>query len=737
MRTVLKEIARDAVSRKLIPSLSIGLVNGVIMIILEVSFAAMVFSGDLGVLATRGAALTLFGSFILCLFIALASSCRVSVTLAQDAPVAVLAVVGATVVLSMPSAPADSRFMTVAAVLALTSAVTGLAFWAIGRFGLVNLFRFLPYPVMGGFLAGTGWMLSVGSIGVMCDVPLEISTLGQLATAETAWRWGPGVAFAAILFVVMRRWSHFVVLPAALLLGASLFFAGFTLAGMDLEDVKQGGFVLTGMPDHGLWPPFGIGDLALIDWHMVLVHLPVAFTVALVAIVGMVLNLSGLELALNANIDMDREFRMCGFANLLAGAGGSFPGYPSLALSLLAQKASANSRLSGIASALVVGAVLFVGGGFLGFFPKPLVGGLLLLLGLFFLSEWLVDSRKRLPVIDYLLIVAICLTIGLRGFLEGVVLGTAVTVVIFVIRFSRVSVVRERSTLAERRSRKSRSIPDLHILRADGTSAVIYELTGYIFFGSASALVGRLRKDMIENGIRLVILDSHRVTGFDVSGVFGFHRYVLFARSAGAKLAFSAAPAQLADALSATVPSDVMESVPFFPDLDRALDWAEDEIIEEARQRMEAGSLGEHKGLFERSVDELMERLESLERFEALVEKLGPWLVRRQYEAGEILIARHESFEGMHLVLDGTTTEQTDSGQRRGVFGQGDVIATGAAFGEVRAAHAILADDSLATFLLTPESRLRLESEAADIALELDRFLLILPQLIVDTAMSP
>ena len=89
---VLAEIARDVASPKLLPSLSIGLVNALILVMLEVSFAAMIFSAHPH-LAARAAGLTLFGTFVLCLFMALTSSCRTAVTLPQDAPTAALTVV--------------------------------------------------------------------------------------------------------------------------------------------------------------------------------------------------------------------------------------------------------------------------------------------------------------------------------------------------------------------------------------------------------------------------------------------------------------------------------------------------------------------------------------------------------------------------------------------------------------------------------------------------------------------
>ena len=98
----------------------------------------------------------------------------------QDGPAAILALVAAAITASMPAtASSQEIFLTVVAAIALTTPLTGVFFLALGIFRLDSLIRFIPYPVVGGFLAGTGWLLVRGSVGVMADIPL---TLAQLST---------------------------------------------------------------------------------------------------------------------------------------------------------------------------------------------------------------------------------------------------------------------------------------------------------------------------------------------------------------------------------------------------------------------------------------------------------------------------------------------------------------------------------------------------------------------------
>ena len=62
----------------------------------------------------------------------------------------------------------------IAATLVVT-VLCGAVFFALGKFKLGNLVRFVPYPVVGGFLAGTGWLLLKGGIYVASGVLLEPS----------------------------------------------------------------------------------------------------------------------------------------------------------------------------------------------------------------------------------------------------------------------------------------------------------------------------------------------------------------------------------------------------------------------------------------------------------------------------------------------------------------------------------------------------------------------------------
>src|SRR5215213_1957665 len=139
--------------RQILPLASIGLVAGVIELPLIISFATLIFSGELSSYATVGIGMVLFGGLIMHLIIALTSSVPGMVAGPQDSPSAIMGLTALSIAANMQGASADAKFITVVVIVVLTSLLSGLLFVLIGGFKLSRLVRFIPYPVVGGFVA--------------------------------------------------------------------------------------------------------------------------------------------------------------------------------------------------------------------------------------------------------------------------------------------------------------------------------------------------------------------------------------------------------------------------------------------------------------------------------------------------------------------------------------------------------------------------------------------------------
>jgi SulP family sulfate permease len=696
-----------------------GLVVGVVVVIVAISFAVLIFSGDLAPIAPKGISLGLFTAVVMAGLIALTSSYRGMVATPQDVPAAITALVASSVAATLPAGTSsDALFATVVAAIALITVSTGLFFLALGFFKLGGLSRFIPYPVIGGFLAGTGWLLFRGSVGVLSDVPLSFDTLSRLLDTEIVVRWLPGFVFGLVLLVILRRTSHFLALPVLLVGGIGIFFILLAVTGTSIAEATARGWLFEPLPAGDLWRPLDPALLAQVSWKSVLAEAPSLLAIMLAGMVALLLNATGLELVVEREIDLDRELRAAGAANILAGLGGGMVGFQTLALSALGHRIAPDRRLVGIVSAGLCATCLFFGSTLLTLFPKPILGGLLLFLGLAFLVEWVWDAWFKLPRFDYLVVVSILAAIATVGFLEGVGLGVAIAVVLFVVNYSRIDVVKIALSGATYTSKVQRPPKHARALRVHGHELFILQLQGFLFFGTANQLVERVRQRMGEAGlpaVRYLLLDFRLVSGIDSSALLGFVKMHKLAESQAAGLVFVHTPPEVQRQLERNGICDGDGVVVrWFPELDRAVEWCEDQIL-----------LARNMALEERD-QPLAERLaRMLVSDEA--PKLIHYLERIEVPEGHLLIRQDDPADDVYLVESGRVTAQMELAAGKTVrlltMGAGSIVGQEELYLGTSRAASVVTEAPSVIYRLSAGALHRMESDEPSLAIALHHFM--------------
>jgi SulP family sulfate permease len=631
--------------KRLVPTVTFGVVLGVLEIVLAISLAALIFGGRLSAHLEAGIGLGLLSAVVTMVVVAFRSSLPSAVGSVQGSTAAVLALIATGIAAQVPAAE-DESFLTVVIAIGLTTVATGAFLFALGLLRLGNLIRFMPYPVVGGFLAGTGWLLAKGSVGVLSGVSVSLSTLGDVFAADALRKWLPGTAFAVTLLLLVRRWRHFLLIPGALVAAVALFYTIATLAGSGVSELKADGWLLGPFPGTGFWEPWTAEGLERADWSAILDQTPNMATVVLVGAVALLLNTSGIELAVERELDLNRELRASGGANIVAGLGGGIVGFPALSLTTLAHRAGAG-RFVGIVAGLVCVAAFAFGGSFLSLFPRVVVGGLLLFLGLAFLLEWLYDAWSRLPRADYAVVAVIVVVIAIFGFLPGVAVGLVVAVALFVIDYSRTDMVKHAFSAGSYRSTVERDPLQLDVLRVRGEQVFVLELQGFLFFGTANSLLDRIRDRAVDVGqspLSFLVLDFRRVTGLDSSAVLAFVKVHRLAERQGFRLLVSGLSdrvrSQLGRGGSSTALLNEMHA---FPDLDHAIQWCEERLLEQ-----EAIAADQPRPLAALLHDGL--------GFAADVERLLPYLEPVDLPVGYELIRQGEPSTDMYLLESGRLT---------------------------------------------------------------------------------
>ena len=569
---------------RVINAVMAGVLIGIMAVVFLTSYSSIIFAGDLARFLPNGIGIALASATIMATVVALVSSHRGMIAVPQDINSVVFGVAAAAMAATITAAGGslETVYATVIAAMLLTTAVTGLIFFALGYFRLGGLIRFIPYPVIGGFLAATGWLLVDAAVQLMTGLSIGWDSLAGLIDGEVMAGWLPGLVYGAALLAVTRRFTHFLVFPTVLV-GSIVVFHLFLLAsGLSLAAAQAKGWLLGPFPEGGLWTPVAPSLLVEADWGAVAAQLPGLATIPLLSVIGLLLNASALEITIQRDVDLNRELRAAGLGNMLAVLGGGMSGYQYLSLSTLSYRMRGESRLVGVVVALVCGATLLLGTQVMYYFPKLVLGGVISFLGFGFLVEWLIDVRRRLPVFEYAVILLIFFVAGTIGFLEAVAVGILASTILFIVKYSRINVVRHALSGRSYRSNVARTEDQAGMLRETGRVMLILKLQGFIFFGTANKLLDDIRQRARRevDPVRYVLMDFGMVNGLDSSAVMCFIKLHLLALSDGLVLVMTNLSPGLRDQMEACGLSlEPQPSLHTFADFDRGVEWCENDLL--------------------------------------------------------------------------------------------------------------------------------------------------------------
>lgn len=506
-----------------------------------------------------------------------------------------------------------SALPTAVASLVVTSLAVGVVWWVLGRYRAGDLIRYIPYPVIGGFLGAVGWMLMAGGVAVALGRPLDLADLREVAPIASDPRLISGLLLSALIGWMTTRFRHVLALPGAIVLGMLLVHAGLQLAGIGLDSARQSGWLL--QPFGTAWPawPWSGPSLAAVDIPALLMNAGLILSAVLAATVSLMLSTTSLEVAWESRADLNRDLQVLGRANVLAALGGGLVGSISINQSLLNRQAGALGRTSGLAKAGLCLLAMVWGGPVMALVPRPLLGALLLCLGIGMLKTWLVDSRRQLPWRDYLTVLAIVGTTALIGLLPAVFVGVLACCLEFAVSSARQTPVRRIINRSGWPTRVERSPERARFLHRAGDRMTIVELQGVLFFSSVTRLTRDLA-GLLESSVRpaRVLFDFRRVSWVDTSASHALMRLFQSARGQGIEIELSALSAKVHQALNAASGAQSVR-LRQFPDIDAAVnDWDEacllhDDVPERSLEARLAAALPAGVG-----IERLTARFESI-----------------------------------------------------------------------------------------------------------------------------
>lgn len=548
-----------------------------------VSTASLLFQGALAPWLPAGIGAALLGGALLALVSAWRGALPLAAAGPEPATVPVLAAITSGLAAQVQGA---ALLPTAVVTLALAGVAVGASWWLLGRRGWGDLMRFIPYPVIGGFIGSVGWLMLVGGLGV---------TMGQGFSFARAWVWlqqaadgrlACGVLIGIVIWRATLRWSHPLALPALLATGMAAVHLGLAAAGIDLDAARRGGWLL--QPFSRTLPvwPWSPALLAQVHWDAVVQQLPLLVSAVIVATIGLLLSDTSLEVAWDVRADMNQDLRALGQGNLAVAAAGGLVGGISISRSVLNRAAGACGRWSGVFKSGLCLLALAGGGPVLALVPRPLLGGVLVYLGLGMLKAWLLDSRRRLPWRDHAIVVAMVGITALWGFLPAVCVGVLACCVDFAAASAQLSPLRRMIERGAWPAKSERGPAERALLQQQGRRWLIVELQGVLFFGSATRL-SRQIEPRIESADRPegLLFDFLHVKGVDTSAAQALSRLFKTAQRHGVRVELSALSADLERRLHA---GGAWTATRVHADVDAAVDTWDGEALAGRGEAMDA-----------------------------------------------------------------------------------------------------------------------------------------------------
>lgn len=591
------------------------------------------------------------------------------------------------------------------------------ALFGLLKFG--TLMKFAPQPVMAGFQNTAAILLFLVQIGNIMGFDRNMSFTAALSHMDAAKPLS--VALAAVVFLAM--WNAKRLIPkvppllTALLLGIVLFYA-LQLFGFGRELGPVIGNVSSNAPKtFPLQNFYGLlsGGKLLDLWQPVLGG---AVALAIIASLDAVLCSRLVTPPGERKQDSNELLVRLGVGNMWAASFGGITSGINIGPSLVNRAFGARTIFSVLINAAVIFLAFSVLFPLLAYMPRVVLSAVIMVVAVQHIDPWSLELGKRvfarsahgrgLLLLELLVVILVAVLAITVHVVLAVFLGIVIAIALFVIRMGRSSIRRQYRCDAVH-SRKSRSPADAVILERRGGEIVVMELQGALFFGSAETLAREI-ETALNTETKSVVLDLRRITEIDSTGAHVLASVDADLKKRGKNLLLSVGKGgdiglRLADLgyLETAMPDKI------FPDVDRAMQWAEDDLLR---------GQGEQEIPVELSLDSVS----VLATYgPAEIAAMQPHLVRREFAKGSTIFREGDPGNELFFVLGGSASaylQQPNGDIRLVTFPPGSVFGELAILDSGSRSATVIADENLVVLGLAKNSFVTMAAQNPPLAIK-------------------
>jgi SulP family sulfate permease len=410
---------------------------------------------------------------------------------------------------------------TVVLMLGLIALLAGVFQIGMGLVGVGQLIKYIPFPVVSGYLSGVGLIIIGSQIPKLLGAPAGtelVTTLGW----PGVWMWQSivvGIVVIAAMLITPRITRKVPAAIVALLSGVACYL----LLGMANPDL------LSTVHNPLLIGELGVGDVSLLDgareqWQAlrglgleaaVNVLVP-ALTLAALLSIDTLKTCVVLDAMANTSHDSNRELVGQGLGNITSALIGGIPGAGTMGASLVNLSSGGTTRRSGVLAGVFSLLAFLLLAPLIAWVPVAALAAILIVVGARMIDrQSLQFFYNRATRLDFLVIMAVILVALFGNLIAASGVGVALAVFLFIREQTRSTVIRSRIDGEQFFARNTRFGPDQSAAASERGQIVVFELQGSLFFGTANQLYKALEPETVR--CRYVILSMRRVQSLDVT----------------------------------------------------------------------------------------------------------------------------------------------------------------------------------------------------------------------------
>jgi SulP family sulfate permease len=561
--------------------------------------------------------------------------------------------------------------------LLVVGLLTGLLQTAYGLLGGGRLIKYIPYPVVTGYLSGVAILIVLGQGPRLLGLPKGMTLHPGLWTLS-AWRWEAVAVGAATMACAVLGPKLTKKIPATVLgvAGGVLAYAGLAYLRPELRALAGNPLVIG--PLGGQTAGFGAWTVrwstaAALGFSDLRELLFPALTLSILLSIDTLKTCVVLDAMTGTRHNSNKELVGQGLGNVLSGLAGGMPGAGAMAPTVVNLSSGGATRASGLICAVSVIAVFLLLGRAVAWLPLSALAGMLIVLaGRMFDWHSFTLLRQRATWFDFAVAAVVVATAVFGDLVLASGVGLALSILLFIREQMHSSVVRRRILGNEVFSRERRLPEEAAILAREGDQIAILELQGSLFFGTADQLYTEVEPEFGRR--KYLIFDMSHVTSVDFTAAHMLDMIETRIAKAGGRLLFADVPRSsptgqdLALYLNQLGLAEPARRAHLFASLDEAFVWAEDRL------------LAKHPDAAHGSEAPLpLEQIELLKGMEPeLLAALRPCVSERPLAAGETLFKQGQtSADEMYFIRSGRVRVELSAGdgQRHlATFARGDFL---------------------------------------------------------------